>query len=332
MERIGVVGAGAWGTTLAKLLAEKGHSVSLWVWERELAVTMARERENSLYLPGVTLPETLEITTSLAEVAQGRSALLLVTPSHILRSVCAELLPFIGESGLIIIATKGVEPDSCMTMSQVLHEVAPSMRTVAVLSGPTFAKEVSRGLPAAAVAAAAAEAVAIQVQGLLSTPSFRVYAGSDPLGVELGGAIKNVIAIAAGIVDGLGLGHNALAALITRGLHEMTRLGVAMGARAETFAGLAGLGDLVLTCTGDLSRNRQLGLALGRGAVLSELLQRSPTVKEGVNASKGAVDLARRFSVDMPICQDTYAVLFEHRSPQEAVASLLGRTLKAEEA
>ncbi|PWB78258.1 MAG: glycerol-3-phosphate dehydrogenase, partial [Candidatus Methylomirabilota bacterium] len=159
---------------------------------------------------------------------------------------------------------------------------------------------------------------------------FRVYAGSDPLGVELGGAIKNVIAIAAGIVDGLGLGHNALAALITRGLHEMTRLGVAMGARAETFAGLAGLGDLVLTCTGDLSRNRQLGLALGRGGVLADLLQRSPTVKEGVNAAKGVVNLARRFSVEMPICQEICAVLFEQRSPQEAVASLLSRALKYE--
>ena len=331
MDRIGVVGAGAWGTTLAKLLVEKGHSVSLWVWERELAVTMARERENSLYLPGVTLPETLEITTSLAEVARGRSALLLVTPSHVLRSVSTDLLPFIRESTLLVIATKGLEQNSCMTMSEVLHEVAPSIRTLAVLSGPTFAKEVSRGLPTAVVAASEETAIAIRVQGLLSTPSLRVYAGSDPLGVELGGAIKNVIAIAAGIVDGLGLGHNALAALITRGLHEMTRLGVAMGARAETFAGLAGLGDLVLTCTGDLSRNRQLGLALGRGAALSELLQRSPTVKEGVNASKGAIDLAHRFSVDMPICRETYAVLFEHRSPREAVASLLGRALKSEE-
>lgn len=332
MERIGVVGAGAWGTTLAKLLAEKGHAVSLWVWERELAVTMAKERENSLYLPGVELPETLEITNSLAEVARGRSAILLVTPSHVLRSVFAELLPFIRESTLLVVATKGLEPSSCMTMLQVLHEAAPAIRTPAVLSGPTFAKEVSRGLPTAAVAASGEAAVAIQVQELLSTPTFRVYAGSDPLGVELGGAIKNVIAIAAGIVDGLGLGHNALAALITRGLHEMTRLGVAMGARAETFAGLAGLGDLVLTCTGDLSRNRQLGLALGRGAPLSELLQRSPTVKEGVNASKGAVDLAHRFSVGMPICQEIYAVLFEHRSLQEAVASLLGRALKSEEA
>lgn len=332
MERIGVVGAGAWGTTLAKLLAEKGHAVGLWVWERDLAATMAREYENSLYLPGVLLPESLEITTSLAEVARGRSAILLVTPSHILRSVFTELLSFIRESTLIIIATKGLESNSCMTMLQVLHEVAPSMRTPAVLSGPTFAKEVSRGLPTAAVAASSEAAVARQAQGLLSTPTFRVYAGSDPLGVELGGAIKNVIAIAAGIVDGLGLGHNALAALITRGLHEMSRLGVAMGARTETFAGLAGLGDLVLTCTGDLSRNRQLGLALGRGGSFHDLLQRSPTVKEGVNASKGAVELARRFSVDMPICREIHGVIFEHRSPQEAVANLLSRTLKSEEA
>jgi glycerol-3-phosphate dehydrogenase (NAD(P)+) len=332
MERISVVGAGAWGTALAKLLAEKGHSVILWSWERDLAVTMAKERENSCYLPGVELPEALEITHSLDEAARGRSAILLVTPSHVLRSVYAELLPFIGDMTLLVVATKGLEPDSCMTMSQVLHEMNPSMRSPAVLSGPTFAKEVSRGLPAAAVAASSEATVAAHVQGLLSTPTFRVYAGSDPLGVELGGAIKNIIAIAAGIVDGLGLGHNALAALITRGLHEMTRLGVVMGARAETFAGLAGLGDLVLTCTGDLSRNRQLGLALGRGAAVSELLERTPTVKEGVNASKGAVELSHRFAVDMPICRETYAVLFEHRSPQEAVMSLLGRALKTEEA
>lgn len=330
MERIGVVGAGAWGTTLAKLLAEKGHAVTLWAWERDLAVTMAKERENSLYLPGVELPEALEITNSLAETAHGCSAILLATPSHVLRSAYAELLPFTHASALPIIATKGLEPSSCLTMSQVLREVAPSMRSPAVLSGPTFAKEVSRGLPAAAVAASVDATTATHVQGLLSTPTFRVYAGSDPLGVELGGAIKNVIAIAAGIVDGLGLGHNALAALITRGLHEMTRLGVVMGAHAETFAGLAGLGDLVLTCTGDLSRNRQLGLALGRGEALSTLLQHSPTVKEGVNASKGAVELAGRVSVDMPICRETYAVLFEHRSPQEAVTSLLGRALKPE--
>lgn len=331
MERIGVVGAGAWGTTLAKLLAEKGHSVTLWVWERDLAVTMARERENSLYLPGVKLPEALEITTSLTEVARGCSALLLVTPSHVFRSVFASLLPFVEPSTVLVSATKGLEPDSCMTISQVMRDIAPHLRTLAVLSGPTFAKEVSGGLPTAAVAASEEAAVAIRVQDLLSTPTFRVYAGSDPLGVELGGAIKNVIAIAAGIVDGLGLGHNAVAALITRGLHEMTRLGVAMGARAETFAGLAGLGDLVLTCTGDLSRNRQLGLALGKGAALSELLQRSPTVKEGVNASKAAVELAKRFSVDMPICQESYAVFFEHRSPREAVVSLLSRALKSEE-
>lgn len=330
MERIGVVGAGAWGTTLAKLLAEKGYQVTLWVWERELAVAMAKERENSVYLPGIELPEALEITDTLDQAVRGCSAVLLVTPSHVMRSVCTALLPFIRESTICVIATKGLEPKSCMTMLQVVHEVAPSITTPAVLSGPTFAKEVSRGLPTAAVVASAEAAVATRAQSLLSTPTFRVYAGTDPLGVELGGAIKNVIAIAAGIVDGLGLGHNALAALITRGLREMTRLGVAMGGRAETFAGLAGLGDLVLTCTGDLSRNRQLGLALGRGTTLPELLRRGPTVKEGVNASKGAVELARRFSVDMPICQETYAVLFEHRSPQEAVAKLLGRALKAE--
>jgi len=332
MERIGVVGAGAWGTTLAKLLVEKGHSVTLWVWEPELAVTMARERENGIYLPGVELPETLVMTTSLAHIGRGGSALLLVTPSHVLRSVFSELRPFLETSALLISATKGLEHETCMTMSQVIRQVAPEVTSLAVLSGPSFAKEVSRGLPAALVAASDDEATAKRVQSLLSSPTFRVYAGSDPLGVELGGSLKNVIAIAAGVVDGLGLGHNALAALVTRGVREIARLGVAMGARAETLAGLAGLGDLVLTCTGDLSRNRQLGLALGKGASLADLLRRSPTVKEGVNAAKAAVTLAERFSVEMPICREICAILFENKSPQEAVADLMGRALKSEEA
>ncbi len=330
MERIGIVGAGAWGTTLAKLLAEKGHAVTLWVWERELAAAIMRERENGIYLPGVELPETLEVTTSLKQVPRGCSALILVTPSHILRSAFKELLPSLDPSVLLLSATKGLEYDSGLTMSQVMRQVAPHARSIAVLSGPSFAKEVSRGLPAAMVAASGDEATARHAQDLLNTTNLRVYAGSDPLGVELGGAIKNVIAIAAGVVDGLALGHNALAALITRGLREMTRLGVAMGARAETFAGLAGMGDLVLTCTGDLSRNRQLGLSLGRGASVSELLQRSSTVKEGVNTAKAAVGLAQRFSVEMPICREVCAVLFENKSPRDALTDLMTRTLKAE--
>lgn len=331
MERIGVAGGGAWGTTLAKLLAEKGHPVTLWVWEPELAVTMARERENGIYLPGVELPESLEITGSLAQLGRGRSTLLLATPSHVLRAVFSELRPFLQASTLLISATKGLEHATCMTMSQIIREVAPEVKSLAVLSGPSFAKEVSRGLPAALVAASGDEEAARRVQNLLNTSAFRVYAGADPLGVELGGAIKNVIAIAAGVVDGLGLGHNALAALITRGLRETARLGVAMGARAETFAGLAGLGDLVLTCTGDLSRNRQLGLAMSKGASLADLLRRSSTVKEGVNAAKAAVTLAERFSVEMPICREICAILFENKSPQEAVIALMGRAPKSEE-
>ncbi len=331
MERVGIVGAGAWGTTLAKVLAEKGHAVTLWVWERELASAIMRERENGIYLPGVQLPEALEVTTSLKQVPRGCSALILVTPSHILRSAFRELAPYLDPSVLLVSATKGLEHDSGLTMSQVVRQVAPEATSIAVLSGPSFAREVSRGLPAAMVAASDDEATAKQAQDLMSTATLRVYAGSDPLGLELGGAIKNVIAIAAGVVDGLALGHNALAALITRGLREMTRLGVVMGARAETFAGLAGLGDLVLTCTGDLSRNRQLGLALGRGASLTDLLRRSSTVKEGVNAAKAAVSLARRFSVEMPICREVCAVLFENKSPQDAVTDLMTRTLKSED-
>lgn len=331
MEQIAVIGAGAWGTTLAKLLTEKGHSVTLWVWERELAAAIAREHENGIYLPGVELPEALEVTTSLRQAGRGRSALILVTPSPVLRSVFAELLPSIDPSALLISATKGLEHGSCLTMSQVMREVAPQAKVIAVLSGPSFAKEISRGLPAAVVAASDEATTAERAQVLLSTPTFRVYAGSDPLGVEIAGAIKNVIAIAAGLVDGLGLGHNALAALITRGVREITRLGVAMGARIETFSGLAGVGDLVLTCTGDLSRNRQLGLALGKGTLLADLLRRSPTVKEGVNAARAAVSLARRFSVDMPICREICAILFENKPPKEAVDDLMTRALKWEE-
>lgn len=332
MERVAVVGAGAWGTTLAKVLGEKGHPVTLWVWEPELAVTMVKERENAIYLPGVALPETLEVTNSLAQAARGCSALLLVTPSHVLRSTFASLHPLIEPTTLLISATKGLEEGSCMTMSQVMRQVAPDLRALSVLSGPSFAKEVSRGLPAAVVAASEDGATAGRAQSLLSTSTFRVYAGRDPLGVELGGAIKNVIAIAAGVVDGLGLGHNALAALVTRGLHEIARLGMVMGARAETFAGLAGLGDLVLTCTGDLSRNRQLGLALGKGASLADLLRRSPTVKEGVNTARAAVSLAERYSVEMPICREICAILFEKKPPREAVTDLMTRALKSEEA
>jgi glycerol-3-phosphate dehydrogenase (NAD(P)+) len=330
MEQIGVIGAGAWGTTLAKLLAEKGHSVTLWVWERELAASIVRERENGIYLPGVELPEGLNVTTSLRQVAYGRTTLILVTPSNVFRSICTELLPSIQPAVLLVSATKGLEHGSCLTMSQVVREVAPGAMAIAVLSGPSFAKEVCRGLPAAVVAASDDEGTAQRAQAILNTQTFRVYAGGDPLGVELGGAIKNVIAIAAGIVDGLGLGHNALAAIITRGVREMTRLGVAMGARAETFAGLAGLGDLVLTCTGDLSRNRQLGLALGKGTALADILRRSPTVKEGVNTAKAAVTLARRFSVDMPICGEICAVLFENKPLQDAVNDLMTRALKFE--
>jgi glycerol-3-phosphate dehydrogenase (NAD(P)+) len=329
---IGIIGAGAWGTTLAKLLAEKGHAVTLWVWERDLAATIVRERENTAYLPGVPLPEVVEVVCSLRDAARGRSVLVLVTPSHVLRTIFTELLPAIDHSALLISATKGLEQGTCLTMSQVIRQVAPWFTAVAVLSGPTFAKEICRGLPAAAVVASDDRTAAGQAQRLLSTQSFRVYAGRDPLGVELGGAIKNVIAIAAGIVDGMGLGHNALAALISRGLREITRLGVAMGARAETFFGLAGLGDLVLTCTGDLSRNRQLGLALGKGASLDDLLRRSPTVKEGIYTARAAVSLAERYSVEMPICREVCAILFEHKPLHDVVADLMARALKSEEA
>lgn len=332
-EVVAVLGAGAWGTALAALAADGHAEVRLWARDADLAARIARDRENGPYLPGVPLPSNVRPTGNLAETLPGAGLVILAPPSHGFRQILTAALPSLDPRAILLSGTKGIEVESLLTMSGVMAQSLSRLadQRIAVLSGPSFAREVSQRLPTAVVAAAAEGAVAAAIQEWLSRPSFRVYAATDVLGVELGGAIKNVIAIAAGIVDGLGLGSNARAALITRGLAEMARLGAAMGARRETLAGLAGMGDLFLTCTGDLSRNRGLGVELAKGAPLSEVLRATRTVAEGVNTARAAAALARRHGVEMPICQKVREILFEGKAARDAVLELMGRDLKFEE-
>jgi glycerol-3-phosphate dehydrogenase (NAD(P)+) len=334
-DRLGsaaVVGAGAWGTTLAILLAERVPSVTLWVYEPDLAEAMVRSRENALYLPGAKLPANVLPTSSLEAAVGGQPLVVFVPPSHAARRVFEWSRPALEGNALLVSATKGIEVETLCTMSQVMQEVLPPVHhpRLAAVSGPSFAKEVAAGLPTAIVAAARDAEVARAVQHRLSGGALRVYASTDLLGVELGGAVKNVIAIAAGVVDGLGLGTNARAAVITRGLAEITRLGIALGAQPATFAGLAGMGDLVLTCTGDLSRNRTLGKRLAEGIPVEEILAATRAVAEGVNTCRSVVRLAERLGVEMPICQATHRVLFEGQSSREAVVRLMTRDLRFE--
>jgi len=332
LDAVAVVGAGAWGTSLACVLGERYREVTLWVYEADLAKDMARTRENAVYLPGATLPRTVRPTSSLEAAVKGKELALFVVPSHVFRAIIGQGARSVAEGAILVSATKGLEVASLCTMSQIMREVLDPVHhpNLAVLSGPSFAREVVERRPTAVVAAADDATVARCVQHALSGGPLRVYAGTDRLGVELGGAIKNVIAIAAGIVDGLALGTNARAALVTRGLAEMTRLGVAMGAQARTFAGLAGMGDLILTCTGDLSRNRTLGRKLAEGARPADLLAGSRTVAEGVNACRSVQRLAERHAVEMPICEAVHRVLFEAQDAREAVEQLMSRGLRFE--
>ncbi len=331
--RVAVIGAGSWGTALAQLLATQGHEVRLWVRSPHLAQRLTRERENAVYLPGVPFHPRLTCTADMRAVTAGTETFVSVVPSHAVRTVWAMLAPHVPQNALLISATKGIEAGSLCTMSQVLQATlasCPGLR-LAVLSGPTFAQEVSQGLPAVAVVASQQRAVAETVQQLYSTATFRVYTNTDVLGVELGGALKNVMALAAGVCDGLRLGYNTRAALITRGLAEMTQLGVAMGAQAQTFAGLSGMGDLVLTCTGHLSRNYAVGKQLGQGQSLADILSHMQMVAEGVTTTSAAVALGQRWQVEMPIAEQVYAVLQGQVRPREAVTALMQRTLKHED-
>ncbi len=330
---IGVVGAGSWGTALADLLARIGHRVTLWAYESDLVLRMRETKENDLYLPDISLHEELEFTNSLAEVVKGKELILLVPPSQLMRQILRQLLLHLEDGRILVSASKGIENESLMTMSQVISEELKSAgrkADLAFLSGPSFAREVARGLPTAVVVAAEDVAIAELVQKVFSGEFFRVYTNSDVIGVEFGGSLKNVMALAAGIADGLGFGSNTRAALITRGLSEMTRLGVAAGAERQTFAGLAGMGDLVLTCTGDLSRNRSVGLELGRGRSLQDILAGMNMVAEGVKTTISTYQLAAKLKVSAPITEQVYKILEEGKDPHQAVTDLLDRSLKSE--
>lgn len=329
---VGVIGGGSWGTTLANLLAEKGIEVTLWVYEKALARDMTETRENKIYLPGLKLDSRLGIMSSLKDAIEDKKYIVMAVPSHVFRGVVKQLIPFLSSASTVVTVSKGIENETLLTMTGVLEELLPNRQQSkwAALSGPSFAREVSQKTPTAVTAASASEEVARRVQELFATPYFRVYRSSDVKGVELGGALKNVIAIGAGICDGLGFGTNTRAALITRGLAEISRLGLKLGAKPLTFAGLAGLGDLVLTCTGDLSRNRTVGLKLGQGMKLEEILDGMKMVAEGVKTARSAYCLAQKYQVEMPITEQVYKVLYEERNPREAVKELMSRDLKEE--
>jgi glycerol-3-phosphate dehydrogenase (NAD(P)+) len=330
MSAVAVLGGGSWGTTLADLLARRGHAVRLWAHEPEVVAAINDRHENPVFLPGCELAHSVVAIPDAATAARGAEVIVTVAPSHVLRRVVEQARPGIGPRALVVSATKGIEPTSLKLMSAVLEEVLPA-HPVTAISGPSFALEVFQQQPTAVVAASRDEATARAVQGVFATPRFRVYSSADVIGVELAGALKNVIAIAAGILEGLGLGNNPRAALITRGLAEMTRLGVAMGADPLTFAGLAGMGDLILTTTGTLSRNRSLGVALARGQTLADYTAAHRTVAEGVNTARGALALAEQVGTELPICAQVSSILFEDKPPRQAVEALMERTLKSEQ-
>ena len=330
--KIGVVGAGSWGTTLANLLVKKHDNVTLWAFEPDLVERMRKTRENDLFLPGFALDRELAFSNDLVEVVAGKDLLLLVPPSQVMRRVVEQAAAHIAPGTLIVSAAKGIENETLQLMSQVLAETlpAPLGERLAFLSGPSFAREVAAEMPTAVAVAAADPAICRAAQEVFSTAAFRVYTNDDVIGIELGGALKNVIALAAGVSDGLGFGHNTRAALITRGLAEMTRLGLALGAQPATFAGLAGMGDLVLTCTGDLSRNRSVGMELGRGRTLEEILAGMTMVAEGVKTTLSAYQLAAKLGVEVPIIAQMYRILYQGKSPRQAVSELMLRELKPE--
>jgi glycerol-3-phosphate dehydrogenase (NAD(P)+) len=331
-ERIGVVGAGSWGTTLANLLAKKGHGVRMWSFEEDVTAAINEGSENTAYLPGVALDERLTATSDLGEAVADAQVVLSVSPSQHVRTVMAEASESLGEGVLVVSASKGIETRTLETMAEVLDDVLPAglRRSVCFLSGPSFATEVSLEHPTAVTVAGRDTKAARRAQALFQTTYFRVYTSHDVTGVELGGALKNVMALAAGMAAGLGLGHNTRAALITRGLAEMTRLGIALGANPLTFAGLAGMGDLILTCTGELSRNRTVGYALGQGRQLDDVLGEMRMVAEGVETTRAAHALAHREGIEMPIVAEVHAVLFEGRPADEAVRNLMLREPKPE--
>jgi len=331
-HRIGVIGSGSWGTALAVHLAHTGHDVRLWARDAALASSMASSRENTTYLPGIALPPVLLPTNDIAAALDGAQFVVIAAPSHGVRDVVRRANPHLPRSCAIVSATKGLEEGSMLRMSQVLRQELPDAGEIVVLSGPSFASELARKLPTALVAAGDSPVVVESVMAHFRSPALRLYGSSDVVGVELGGALKNIIAIAAGVVEGLGLGHNAQAALMTRGLAELSRLAVALGAQRDTLAGLAGLGDLVLTCTGDLSRNRRLGLALAKGQSLEQILAGTRMVAEGVRTTEAALALSATHGIELPIASEMSDVLSGRTDPQTAIRNLMGRKQKLEHA
>ncbi len=331
MASVGVIGSGAWGTTLALLLADKGIATTLWEHRPERAAEMQQQRENALFLPGIRFPDLLQVTATLVEAVTGKDMLLLVTPSQRMRENVRMLAPHLGKETLLVTASKGIEISSLKRMSEVIAEELPhAQERIAAISGPNISREVAQKKPTAAVVASANADVAARVRGLLTTATFRVYTSSDVIGIELGGALKNIIAIGAGFSDGMDYGDSAKAAFITRGLAEIARLGVAAGAHPLTFSGLAGMGDLIATCASPLSRNHQLGQRLAAGEKLDAILASTRSVAEGIYTTKAALQLAVRYNVDMPITHQLSLTLFEGLDPHKAVPELMMRDPKDE--
>lgn len=328
MKKISVIGAGAWGTTLALLLAEKGHAVCLWAYEKELINEMLKQRENRAFLPGFPLPENITISGNLEEAA-GADLLFFAVPTQFLRTVLKSCKVKIKKDAIAISASKGIELKSLKLTTDILKEEL-SARNLAVLSGPNLSHEIATGLPAASVIASDNLEIARLVQEEMTLERFRVYINSDMLGVQLGGALKNVVAIAAGVAEGLELGHNALAGLIIRGIAEISRLGLAMGAQPKTFNGLSGMGDLIVTCTSKLSRNHCVGEQLASGKKLDQILAEMKEVAEGVPTTRAALELADKFKVSMPLAHEVYAALYEGKNPYQAITDLMNRTPTSE--
>ena len=329
MKRLAVIGAGSWGTALSIVLSPRFDSIHLWAREEAVAVRINAARENAEYLPGFRLPSNITASASLAQTVQDADLVLGVVPSQFARGVYLQLRESLRPDVPVVSATKGLERGTLKRISQVIHETLPNPQ-IAVLSGPTFARDVAQGAPTALVIASVDEALGRTLQQALVTPSFRPYTNTDVIGVEIGAALKNVVAIGAGVCQGLGLGHNSIAALITRGLAEITRLAVAVGGESRTLAGLAGLGDLVLTCTGELSRNRRVGIELARNRKLGEIVGSMKMVAEGIDTTAAGLALASRYQVDMPVSAQVAALLRGEKSPQEAVRELMERSAKGE--
>jgi glycerol-3-phosphate dehydrogenase (NAD(P)+) len=327
---VAVIGAGSWGTALAQHLAKKGTEVHLWVYEPELLTILREQRENTLFLPGVKLAPKISFFAKVEEAARGAATVIMAVPSHVFRQVLSSWHPDDPSGGIIVSATKGIENDTLLTMEGVVREVLGPECPYAILSGPSFAKEVAQGQPTVVTVASRQRPVAKAIQQLFSSPTFRVYTTFDVAGVELGGAVKNVMALGAGILEGLGLGANPRAALITRGLAEIIRLGARLGANPMTLAGLSGLGDLVLTCTSTQSRNYQVGVQLGSGKKLSDILATMKMVAEGVKTAAATHYLAQKLGVEMPIIEQVYRILYEDQPPRVAVGTLMTRALKDE--